>query len=170
MVEESHSHNTSIKVYRQRKKTMLSGTFLVDSSTTCWWWTVFIHTVIFTCKYFTLIVFSTLKYKWKVYDVKALMSETEVYLKIQHSVTITVQHHIINFLYFLCAVSDIYGHFSQCIRSYKTVLINLCSMNSCWSKIIVGIWLYSSAPVSVGNMFQDRLRLCETADNTKCNT
>jgi len=36
LVEESHSHNTSVKVYMQRKETMLSGTFLVDSSITCW--------------------------------------------------------------------------------------------------------------------------------------
>jgi len=36
MVEESQSHNTSVKVYMQRKVTMLSGTCLVDSSITCW--------------------------------------------------------------------------------------------------------------------------------------
>jgi hypothetical protein len=31
MLEESHSHNTSVKVQMQRKDTWLSGTFLVDS-------------------------------------------------------------------------------------------------------------------------------------------
>jgi hypothetical protein len=33
----------------------------------------------------------------------------------------------------------------------------------CW---VSSSW-YSSAPVSAGNMFQDLLRLCETADNTE---
>lgn len=77
---------------------------------------VFILIFTFTCKYFTLIIFPILKYQWEVYEVQAWISETQVYLKIQHSATVTVQHHILNFFYFLCYVSDIYGHFCQCIR------------------------------------------------------